>query len=438
MKVAVVGLWHLGCVIAACLTKFGHTVIAFDEDPQLIRNLKLGCPPLYEPGLTELLIEGMKNNVLDFINIPEGLKDLDIIWITYDTPIDDLGQANVNKIIDRLRNILPYFKNNALVIISSQIPVGTTQEIKNMFLQENKEKQMDFVYAPENLRLGKSIGLFLQPDRIIIGTRSEQIKLVIKKLLHPIADKILWMSIESAEMTKHAINAFLATSIVFINELTTLCEYYGADAHSIAQGLKTDIRIGPNAYLTPGGAFSGGTLGRDLNYLVQMSKSYHLNDNFFQSVLLSNQNHTDWMQKKIIENIEELRGKTVAVLGLAYKPGTDSLRHSIAIKISLWLNSQGAIVNAYDPAIQNLVPELEKFINLHQNLDSVLYNADVVVIGTECPEFMDIEIQHFNIKQRPYIFDTSGFLSKKLEGEKSIKYFKVGYSTVEGVNEIIK
>ncbi|MFZ0219835.1 MAG: nucleotide sugar dehydrogenase [Candidatus Aquirickettsiella sp.] len=427
MKVAVVGLWHLGCVTAACLTKFGHTVIAFDEDPQLIRNLKLGFPPLYEPGLTELITEGMKNNVLDFINTPEGLKDLDIIWITYDTFLNDLGQANINEITDRLRKLFPYFKNNALVIISSQIPVGTTQAIKNMFLQENKEKQIDFIYSPENLRLGKSIDLFLQPDRIIMGIRSEQAELIIKKLLHPIVDKILWMSIESAEMTKHAINAFLATSIVFINELATLCEYYGADVHSIAQGLKTDIRIGPNAYLTPGGAFSEGTLGRDLNYLVQMNKSYLLNDNFFQTVLLSNQNHSDWIQKKIIENIEDLRGKTVAVLGLAYKPGTDALRYSIAVKISLWLSAQGAIVNAYDPAIQNLVPELEQFINLQQDIDSVLYKSDVIVVGTECPEFMNIKIEQLDTERRkPYVFDTSGFLSKQLEGKKTIKYFKIG------------
>lgn len=439
MKVAVIGLWHLGCVTAACLTKFGHTVIAYDEDPQIISNLKLGFPPLYEPGLTELIIEGMKNNVLDFIHYPEGLKDLDIIWITYDTPINDLGQANVKEVTDRLKKLFPYFKNNALVIISSQIPVGTTQEIKNLYFEENKGKQIDFVYSPENLRLGKAINLFLKPDRIIIGVSSEHAKLIIKELLKTIVDKIIWMSIESAEMTKHAINAFLATSIVFINELATLCESYGADAYSVAQGLKSDIRIGANAYLTPGGAFSGGTLARDLNYLVKLSKSSHLNENFFASVLLSNQNHSDWVQKKIMENIKDLRGKTVAILGLAYKPGTNCLRHSLATKIGLWLNSQGAIVKAYDPAIKYLVPELEHIIDLQQDIDSVLSNVDVVVIGTECPEFLDMDIEQLSIKFRyPYIFDTSGFLSKKLEDKKSIKYFKVGYSTTEGVNEIIR
>lgn len=427
MRVGVVGLFHLGCVTAACLTKFGHIVIAYDEDPQLITHLRQGFPPIYEPGLTELMNAAKNSNALYFTNDPSELKDLDIIWIAYDTHINEVGQADVNGIRNRILKLFPYFKNNALVIISSQIPVGTTQTIKNMFFNENKEKQIDCVYSPENLRLGKSIDLFLQPDRIIMGIRSDLAKPIIKKLLHPIVDKILWMSIESAEMTKHAINAFLATSIVFINELATLCEYYGADAHSVAQGLKTDIRIGHYAYLTPGGAFSGGTLGRDLNYLVQMNKAYSLNEAFFQSVLLSNQNHADWIQKKIIEKIEDLRGKTVAILGLAYKPGTNALRHSSAIKISLWLSSQGAIVKAYDPAIQNLVPELEQFINLQQDIDSALYGADAVVIGTECPEFMNIQLEQLGTELRkPYIFDTSGFLSKQLEGKKAIKYFRVG------------
>jgi UDPglucose 6-dehydrogenase len=300
MKVGVVGLWHLGCVTAACLTKFGHTVIAFDEDPHVISNLTLGFPPLYEPGLTELILQGIKNNVLNFINTPDGLKDLDVIWITYDTPINDLGQANVNEVIHKLRKIFPYFKTNALVIISSQIPVGTTQEIKNIFVRENKEKQFDLVYSPENLRLGKSIDLFIHPDRIIMGICSESNKTIIKDLLQPIADKIIWMSVESAEMTKHAINAFLATSIVFINELATLCEYFGADAHSVTQGLKTDIRIGPKSYLSPGGGFSGGTLARDINYLLQISEKNCIPADFFKAILLSNQRHECWLQKKIL------------------------------------------------------------------------------------------------------------------------------------------
>lgn len=439
MKVGVIGLWHLGCVIAACLTKLGHTITAFDEDPRLIENLKLGFPPLYEPGLAELIIEGMEDKHLNFTNTPDRLKDLELIWITYDTSIDDLGQASVDEIQSKLKKLFPYFKNNALVIISSQIPIGTTKKIKNMFFEENKEKQIDFVYSPENLRLGKAIDLFLRPDRMIMGIRSEQAKPIIKKLLKPTADKILWMSIESAEMTKHAINAFLATSIVFINELANLCEYYGADAYSVAQGLKTDIRIGPGAYLTPGAAFSGGTLARDLNYLVQANENLRLNSNFFQTVLLSNQKHSDWLKEKIIENIKDLRDKTVAILGLAYKSGTDCIRHSLAINLSLWLISQGAVVKAYDPAIKTLVPELAKIISLQQNIDSALHKANIVVIGTESPEFLNIRIEQLSTElQGPYLFDMNGFLSKQLESEETIKYFKVGCNKIKPINEIVK
>ncbi len=434
MKVAVVGLWHLGCVTAACLTKFDHTVIAYDEDSQLITHLKQGFAPIYEPGLTELMSIAKNSNALHFTNDPSDLKDLDIIWIAYDTPVNELGQADVHKIKNKIIKLFPYFKNNALIIISSQIPVGTTQEITNIFQKSYEGKQIDFIYSPENLRLGKSIDLFLHPDRIIMGIRSEFNKVIIENLLHPIIDKIIWMSIESAEMTKHAINAFLATSIVFINELAVLCEYFGADANSVASGLKSDVRIGAKAYLTPGGAFSGGTLARDVNYLLQTSEKNHVATDFFKAILLSNQRHENWLQKKITENFSKLKGKKVAILGLAYKDGTDSLRHSIAIKVSLWLSSKGAIVNAYDPAIQNLIPELQQFINLQKNIESVLYESDVIIVGTENPEFMKIQMEQLDTERRElYIFDMSGFLSKQLESKKSIKYFRVGCN-----NEVIQ
>jgi UDPglucose 6-dehydrogenase len=434
MKIAVVGLWHLGCVTAACLAKFGHTVLAFDENPQTISNLKLGIPPLYEPGLSELIHEGIKNNLLNFINIPDALKGLDIIWITYDTSIDDLGQSNVDEIKERLKRLFPYFNHNSLVIISSQVPVGTTQELKNIFLRENSEKNIDFVYSPENLRLGKSIDLFLQPDRIVMGIRSEQTQRIIKKLLKPIADKILWMSVESAEMTKHAINAFLSTSIVFINELAVLCESFGADANSVAQGLKTDIRIGPNAYLTPGGAFSGGTLARDVHYLKQMSETCNSESNFFQTILFSNLQHKNWIKKIINKTHLELKGKKVAILGLAYKPGTDSLRNSSAVEISLWLKKQGSIIHAYDPAIKELSAELKKIICLQPDLENTVYGADAIIIGTECKEFLNIRIEQLATESKmPYLFDVSGFLSKQLENRDYIKYFRLGC-----FNEVIK
>ncbi|WP_342146846.1 nucleotide sugar dehydrogenase [Rickettsiella endosymbiont of Aleochara curtula] len=429
MKVAVIGLWHLGCVTAACLTKFGHTVIAYDEDSQVIANLNQCSPPIYEPGLTELISIAKQSNTLFFTNDPAYLQNLDVIWITYDTSINDLGQADVNQIKNRLKMLFPYFKNNVLIIISSQIPIGTTQEINNMFLQDNNKKQIDFVYSPENLRLGKSIDLFLQPDRIIMGVRSESHKPIIKDLLQPIADKIIWMSIESAEMTKHALNAFLATSIVFINEVSTLCEYFGADASAVSLGLKADLRIGAKSYLCPGIGFSGGTLARDINYLVKINEACQQSSNFFQSVLLSNQKHNNWLQKKISETIVNLKDKKFAILGLTYKSGTDTLRHSLAINISLWLNSQGAIVNAYDPVLKKLPPKFEKKIYLQQDMKSALFKANAVVIGTEYPEFRNIQIEHLDTELRkPYIFDTNGFLSEQLEDKTAIKYFRVGCS----------
>ena len=427
MKVAVIGLWHLGCVTAACLAKLGHTVMAFDDEVYRIEQLKKGLPPLYEPGLCELIDEGVKRNSLHFTNLPTAIQDFDILWITYDTPVSDSNQADVNGVKNKVKNLFPYFKANACVIISSQLPVGTTREITHSFEEHNKEKQVNFIYSLENLRLGQAIERFLNPDRIIMGIQSEQSKSPILKLLRPLVDKIIWMSIESAEMTKHAINSFLATSIVFINELASLCEYFGADAQAVAQGLKSDYRIGPHAYLSPGGGFSGGTLARDVNYLKQMTERQGLNSNFFQTLLLSNLQHKNWVKRKIIQENIDLKGKKIAILGLAYKPGTDSLRNSSAIDISLWLNAQGSIINAYDPTMKELSPELKKIICLQQTIAHALYEADAIVIGTECKEFLDIQMEHLETSSRvPYLFDISGFLSRKLEGKKYIKYFRLG------------
>lgn len=426
MKVAVIGLWHLGCVTAACLAKLGHTVMAFDDEAYRIEQLKKGFPPLYEPGLCELINEGAKRDSLHFTHIPTAIRDFDTLWITYDTPVSDSNQADVNAVKNKVKNFFPYFRTNASVIISSQLPVGTTREITHSFEERNKEKQVNFIYSPENLRLGQAIERFLNPDRIIMGIQSEQSKSPVLKLLRPLADKISWMSIESAEMTKHAINSFLATSIVFINEIASLCEHFGADAQAVAQGLKSDYRIGPYAYLSPGGGFSGGTLARDVNYLKQMTERCGLNSNFFQTLLLSNLQHKNWVKHKIIQEGIELKGKKVAILGLAYKPGTDSLRNSSAIDISLWLNAQGSIINAYDPMIKELSPELKKCIDLHCTIEKALNEVDAIVIGTECKEFLDIQMEHLETSSRvPYLFDISGFLSRKLEG-KYINYFRLG------------
>jgi UDPglucose 6-dehydrogenase len=427
MNVAVVGLWHLGCVTAACLAKLGHFVTAYDEDTDCIVNLNKIEPPVYEPELISYMNSAIQANTLRFTNNIRDVSDADVIWVTYDTPVDEFGYANIEGIKIRLMQLFPYFNENTLVIISSQLPVGTTREIEQRFKNQYQANTVQFVYSPENIRLGKAIALFLDPDRVIMGISSEQVKKTIESLLPLMTDKLIWMSVEAAEMTKHAINSFLATSIVFINELALLCERLGVDIQAVERGLKADKRIGENAYLASGMPFSGGTLVRDVNYLLGIGKVNQLPMDLLSTILASNQKHSQWMQQKLSERFKPLTGKKIAILGLAYKSGTNCINQSLMIKIGLWLNEQGAVLKAYDPILKTLPPTLNKIIALQQDLFSALYQADGVVIGAMWPELLNINVEQILSRiQKPYIFDPNGFLSKQLAGDKRIDYYRVG------------
>jgi UDPglucose 6-dehydrogenase len=235
------------------------------------------------------------------------------------------------------------------------------------------------------------------------------------------------MSIESAEMTKHALNAFLATSVVFINEIASLCEQVGANAREVELGLKSEERIGAKAYLRPGNAIAGGTLARDVNYLIQMGQQNTLETPLFSALLTSNHAHKQWSCRRMMDILKELKNKTIATLGLTYKAGTDTLRRSSAVEMCQWLANQGARVLAYDPAVKVLPAEFTSFIQLKNTLTETLQNADAVVIATEWPEFNALSVEQLlaAIKQ-PYVFDAGGFLAKSLGNDERIKYFSVG------------
>jgi len=260
MNVCVLGLWHQGSVTAACLAEMGHHVMGCDFDEAVIDALKQGHAPIAEPGLDELIQKHIEHKELNFTaDLQTALKNIDVLWVAYDTPVDDDDNADVEFVTTRIEQALKIVPENTLVIISSQLPVGTTTRL----MQNNERKNIYFAYSPENLRLGQAIQVFLQPDRFVVGVNDPLAKEKAHTLFYPLRCSIEWMSIASAEMTKHALNAFLAASVTFANEIAQLCEQLGADAKEVERGLKSDIRIGKRAYLSPGAAFAGGTLARD-------------------------------------------------------------------------------------------------------------------------------------------------------------------------------
>lgn len=390
MRVCVHGLWHLGSVTAACLASIGHEIVGLDSDQMLVSSLNEGKAPLFEPDLNPLIAEGIKNGRLRFTSDMEtACKDAEVLWVTFDTPVDDDDVADINFVLIQIKSAMMVLSDGALVLVSSQLPVGSIAILENFAKEIAPNKRISFASSPENLRLGKALNVFLHPDRIIVGTRSPKDRVALEKLLSPITEKIEWMSVESAEMTKHAINAFLATSVTFINEIAAICELVGADAKEVEQGLKSESRIGPKAYLSPGGPFAGGTLARDIEFLGKISQSQQLITPLLSSVRLSNDAHKKWVQRKLLGHFPHLDGIRVVIWGLTYKAGTDTLRRSLSVELVDWLLGQGAQVQVYDPVVKELpmrwANRVKKCVSAQENLEQI----HVLIVGTEWPEFKD-------------------------------------------------
>jgi len=388
MKVCVQGLWHLGSVTAAGLTFAGHDVIGLDSDERTIANLSIGIAPVFEPGLDDMLRAGIDTGRLKFsAETGYALCDADVLWVTFDTPVDEEDRADVEFVQHQVQNALPFLSDGGVVLISSQMPVGSVGKLEEFSRQQLPHKSFTFACSPENLRLGKALDVFLNPDRVVVGVRNSATQQILEKLFKPITEKIEWMSVESAEMTKHAINAFLASSVAFANEIAAICELVGADAKEVERGLKTETRIGAKAYLSPGGPFAGGTLARDIAYLCTESQLRDLTTPLLSSVCISNDEHKNWVRRKLLQQFSDLAGVAVAVWGLTYKPGTDTLRRSLAVDLCDWLLVQGATIYVFDPAVKSLPERWVAKVSRCSNALDAVRNAKALVVCTEWPEF---------------------------------------------------
>jgi UDPglucose 6-dehydrogenase len=427
MKICVFGLWHLGCVTAACAAQRFPT-IGLDPDPKVIAELQAGRPPILEPGLESLIRDGHASGRLRFTNdAGDALAEADIVWVAFDTPVDEEDRADIGFVEFQIASLFPHLREESMVLISSQLPVGTTSRIEAAYRGAYAGKHVHFAYSPENLRLGKALEVFRSPGRIVIGTRTAEDRERLIPLLTPFCDNLIWMSVESAEMTKHALNAFLANSIAFINEIATVCEGVGADAKQVEKGLKSDERIGPRAYLGAGGPFAGGTLARDISFLTSTASSLDLPVPLLESVKRSNDLHKHWPRRKLLSLLRTLAGKRIAVLGLTYKPGTNTLRRSSSVELCRWLSEQHATVNAFDPAVQELPPDLKETITLADSALAAVNGCDAAVIATEWPEFRALSAPDLIARMKtPIVLDANRFLDKSLAATAPLLYIAVG------------
>lgn len=430
MNICVQGLWHLGSVTAACCASVGHDVIGLDRDEKTIDGLRAGKAPLFEPGLDALVSEGLSSGRLRFTtDIESAVAGVDVLWVAFDTPVDDDDKADVDFVFGQIRSVLPALRPKAVVLVSSQMPVGSMRTLEKYANETLPEKHFTFAYSPENLRLGKAIDVFLKPDRIVVGANRPETRAALEQLVTPISDKVEWMSVESAEMTKHAINAFLAISVTFANEIASICEAVGADAKEVARGLKTEARIGPKAYVSPGGPFAGGTLARDIEFLSLASKASGLTTPLLSSVRTSNDEHKNWVRRKLLERFPRLQGTTVAIWGLTYKPGTDTLRRSLAVELCDWLVEQGAVVHVHDPVVRELPARWEGRVSNFTSAEDAVKHVDALVVGTEWPEFRETGAKlRTSVKGGLLVIDANRHLESSL-GASAVEYVAVGTSS---------
>jgi UDPglucose 6-dehydrogenase len=436
VKLCVAGLWHLGTVTAACLAGAGHEVSAFDPDADVVAALAAGKPPLFEPGLEELVGTGLASGALRVTGDPAAaVHGAELLWVTYDTPVDADDIADVDVVIGHVVALLPYLDAGATVLVSSQLPVGSVARLEAAAATDGLD--LSFGCSPENLRLGKAIEVFTEPDRVIVGVRDARAREAVGRVLAPITDRIEWMGVESAEMAKHALNAFLATSVTFINEVASVCERVGADAGDVARALKTEQRIGPKAYLGPGGAFAGGTLARDIRALTSIGDAEDLTTPLLHGVWDSNTAHQGWPRRTLISllapgataaDAAPLAGCTIAVWGLTYKPGTDTLRRSSAVELCRHLAAAGAAVRAHDPAVTALPDDLTEVMDLIDDPITAATGADALVIATEWPEYRALEPERIigALGAGALVIDANSFLADSLLADERVRYVSVG------------
>jgi UDPglucose 6-dehydrogenase len=420
VRIAVYGLWHLGLVVAAGLAGRGRDVIAIDE-PERVRELRAGKLPVAEPGLTEALEEAVAAGRLDFDADPALAGACDVLWLCLDTPVDEDDVADVEWVRLRATAVAAHVRPGGAVLVSSQVPVGFTRA-----LSAAAAPDVEFGYSPENLRLGKALESFHGQARTIVGTAGLRGRARLAPLVEPLAPRTIWTSLESAEMAKHALNAFLATSVTFANEIARICERNGADAREVEAALRSEPRIGPGAYLRPGAAFDGGTLARDVAYLTAMATDTGVSAPLLDGVLPSNAEQRLWALRQLERRMIKLDGKRVAILGLTYKRGVDTLRRSPGVFLYRKLVAAGARPVAADPLVRALPDDLSD-VAVFADPARAIEDADAAVVAADWPELAELSVETALARmRRPLLLDPDRRLATAFGADSRVEYVTIG------------
>jgi UDPglucose 6-dehydrogenase len=426
-QIATIGLWHQGSVVSAGLASLGHTVRGTDPDSERVRNLQQTRLPVFEPGLPELMVEQVKHGRLMFVETPdEALVAADFVFLTFDTPVDDNDGSDISPLEAALEQIARHARRDATIVVMSQVPAGTCDRFAERLHHLAPRASFTLVYQPENLRLGQAISTFLQPDFLVVGADNRNAARNVLSLYEGIKTKKLVMSRNSAEMTKHMLNAFLATSISFVNEMADLAEVCSADIRDVVEALRLDRRIGPHAFLNPGPGFSGGTLGRDLQTLRHLGARNDKKTLQLDATIAVNDSRISNLIEKIERECGSLSGLRVGLLGLTYKSGTSTLRRSRPLELARMLLSAGASVRAFDPMVTEDRKETQGIVVCADAYQAV-EKADCAIVMTSWPEFQHLDLRRLReVMRRPVLMDAHNCLDARAARAAGFRYCGVG------------
>lgn len=436
MRVAMIGAGYVGLVSGVCFADFGHQVTCIDKDAARIAALKRGEIPIFEPGLSELVESNVRQGRLEFATEASRAGEAEAIFIAVGTPSRrGDGHADLSFVYQAVREIAPLISGASLVITKSTVPVGTGDEIENILREKRPDADIQVVSNPEFLREGAAIQDFKHPDRIVVGSDDERARSVLAEIYRPLylnAPPIIFVSRRTAELIKYASNAFLATKITFINEIADLCEQVGADVQEVARGMGLDNRIGAK-FLHAGPGFGGSCFPKDTSALIKTAHDHGVPLRLVETVSSVNEQRKRAMARKVVQALGgSVRGKTVAVLGLTFKPNTDDTRDSPAIPLITALHDLGAIVRGYDPAGMEQAKPLLPDVHYCQSVYSAAEGADAVVIATEWEQFRALDLARLKaVMVQPVIVDLRNIYRADEMRRAAFRYVPIGRAEVE-------
>ena len=431
MKLCMIGTGYVGLVSGVCFSDLGNDVICVDKDIKKINNLKKGIIPIYEPGLEELVLKNYKNKRLNFsTNLRASVEKSDIVFICVGTPTKkNSNSADLSQVYTAAKEISKSINKFKIIINKSTVPVTTGDEVEKIISKKVNKKFFSVVSNPEFLREGEAIRDFIYPDRVVVGSNDSKSKRILKSLYSPLISKgakFVSTKRRAAELIKYASNAFLATKITFINEISNLCEKTGIDVEDISIGIGLDKRIG-SRFLRAGPAYGGSCFPKDTKALVSTADKFKTNLSVVKSVIRSNNLRSDLLCKRvnlILKN--KIKNKVVSFLGVTFKANTDDMRDSSGLKLIPFLSKKGAKIKYYDPTGSKKEFNKLKNVEFSNSTHESIKGSDIVIIHTEWNDFKSINFKKFSKNKKLIIYDMRNIYSPNKIKKQGLKYFGIG------------